>query len=121
MLPRSTKIATVIAVIAVALALVVPATQSAGPQFFSTTTTRSGFGFAGCAAGSKMTGGGVATLPQDRFSSRSSTEYALTGSFPSGSGWDATATVTRGDYSDSVGWSFRTSSYTPRVFVVCAR
>ena len=121
MLPRSTKFATVEGVIAVALALAVPATQSAGPQFFSTTTVRSGFGFAGCSAGSKVTGGGVSTLPQDRFSSRSSTEYALTGSFPSGSGWRATATVTRGDYTDSTGWFFRTSEYTPRVFVVCAK
>jgi hypothetical protein len=55
MLPRSTKLTILIGVIAVALALVVPATQSAGPQFFSTTTVRSGFGFAGCVGGSKVT------------------------------------------------------------------
>jgi hypothetical protein len=121
MLPRSTKLAIVVGVLTVTLALLVPATQSAGPQFFSTTIARSGFGFAGCAPGSKVTGGGVATLPRDNFGTSSSTEYALTGSFPAGSGWSATATVTRGSYSSVSGWRFTTTAYTPRVFVVCAK
>lgn len=118
MLPRSTKIAILIGVLGVALALLVPATQSASPQFFSTTQTFSG---SRCPYGWKLTGGGAGPLPTDSYSSLSSTEYALTGSYPSFSGWRATGTVTRGYYSQSSGWRFTTSSYTPRVYVVCAK
>ena len=118
MLPRSTKVAVVVGVVAVALALLVPATQSAGPQFLSTTRTISG---SSCPYGWKLTGGGAGPLPSDSFSGSTSTEYALTGSYPTGSGWRATGTVTRGSDSSSSGWRFSTSSYTPRVYVVCAK
>lgn len=119
MLPRSTKISISVGAIAVAIALVIPATiQSAGPQFFSTTRTLSG---SSCPYGWKLTGGGAGPMPSDSYGSFSSTEYALTGSYPSVSGWRATGTVTRGSYSSSSGWRFSTSSYTPRVYVVCAK
>jgi hypothetical protein len=104
---------------AAATALVLPAsTQSASPSFFSTTRT-----FAGsyCPYGWKLTGGGVAELPRNSYYSTTSTEYALTGSYPTFNGWRATATVTRGTYSDYSGWRYSTSSYSPRVYVVCAK
>jgi hypothetical protein len=118
MFPRSTKIAITLGVVAVALALVVPETQSAGPQFFSTTKTFTG---SRCPSGWKLTGGGAGPLPSDSYSSFSSIEYTLTGSYPSAFGWQATGTVTRGSFSSASGWRFSTSSYTPKVYVVCAR
>lgn len=102
--------------LALSVAVIVPVTQGAGPHYFSTTKTTSG----SCSSPWKLTGGGVASLPNDYFGSSSSTEYALTGSYPSGSSWRATATVTRGRYSSSSGWSFSTSSYTPHVYAICA-
>ena len=101
-------------------ALVVPASSPSAPTaFFSTTRT---FPFSSCPYGWKLTGGGAAELPRSTYFSSSSTEYALTGSYPSGlNGWRATATVTRGTYSDYSGWRFFTSSYSPRVYVVCAK
>ena len=100
-------------------ALVLPAsTHSASPNSFSTTRTFSG---SSCPYGWKLTGGGAGELPRTSYYSSSSTEYTLTGSYPTSYGWRATATVTRGTYSDYSGWRFFTSSYTPQVYVVCAR
>jgi hypothetical protein len=116
MLARSTKIWIAVCAVALSLAVVVPVTHSAGPHYFSTTKVTSGY----CSYPWKLTGGGVAPLPSNYYGSSSSTEYALTGSYPSGSSWRATATVTRGYYSSSSGWRFSTSSYTPRVYAICA-
>lgn len=118
MLPRSTVIALLVGVAAVSTALIAPVgSHSAGPTFFSTTAIFSN----SCPYGWKLTGGGVGSLPRNSYSSSSSTEYALTGSYPSASGWNATATVTRGYYSTSSGWRFSTSSYPPRVYTICAK
>jgi hypothetical protein len=116
MIARSTKILIGVCALALSLSIIVPATRGAGPRYFSTTKVTSGY----CSYPWKLTGGGVASLPGDYFGTSSSTEYALTGSFPNGSGWRATATVTRGYYSSSSGWRFSTSSYTPRVYAICA-
>jgi hypothetical protein len=112
-------VALLCALTATATALVSPAsTHSANPSFFSTTRT---FSSSSCPYGWKLTGGGVAELPPNSYYSFASTEYALTGSYPTGFGWRATATVTRGTYTNSSGWRYSTSSYSPRVYVVCAR
>jgi hypothetical protein len=116
MLARPTKVLLGVCAIALSLAVIVPATRGAGPHYFSTTRVTSGY----CPYPWKLTGGGVASLPRDYFGSYSSTEYQLTGSFPSGSGWRATATVTHGYYSSSSGWRFSTSSYSPQVYAICA-
>jgi hypothetical protein len=116
MLASSTKVVICVCAIALGLAVIVPATQGAGPHYFSTTKITSGY----CSSPWKLTGGGAASLPSNYFGSSSSTEYALTGSYPTGSGWRATATVTRGSYSSSSGWRFSTSSYSPRVYAICA-
>jgi len=122
MLARVSMIVASVCVIAAGLAVFVPVnTQAAAPTYFSTTTTVSGSGTAYCSSPWKLTGGGAGPLPGDAFYSTTSTEYALTGSYPSGSTWRATATITRGIYSTSTGWSFRTSSYSPRVYAICAR
>ena len=112
-------VAVLCALTAVIAALVAPAsTQSAPAAFFSTTRTFSG---SSCPYGWKLTGGRGAQLPGNSYYSSSSTEYALTGSYPTYNGWRATATVTRGTYSDYSGWRYSTSSYSPRVYVVCAK
>ncbi len=118
-----TKILLFLVALAVGLAVFLPVgTRAAGPTYFSTTKTVSGYGSASCSYPWKLTGGGVRSLPSDSFSSYSSTEYKLTGSYPSGSSsWRATATQTRGSYSSSSGWRFSTSSYTPAVYAVCIR
>lgn len=104
---------------ALAVAIVAPrTTRAAGPSFFSTTST---FRASSCPFGWKLTGGGVGPLPQNSYSSFSSTEYTLNGSYPSGSSWQARATVTRGTYSSTSGWRFSSFPYVPTIYVVCAR
>lgn len=103
---------------AVTARVVSASTQSTGQAAFSTTRT---FSLSFCPSGWKLTGGGAGPLPGNFFGSYSSTEYALTGSYPSAFGWRATGTVTRGTYSSTSGWRYYTSPYTPRVYVVCAR
>ena len=104
-----------ICAIAVSVGVIVPVTRGGGPHHFSSTRVTSG----SCPAGT-LTGGGVGPLPGNYYGSYSSTEYALTGSYPSGSSWRATATVTRGTYSSTSGWRYSTSSYSPRVYSICA-
>jgi hypothetical protein len=116
MLAGSTKVVIGACAITLSIAVLVPVTHGAGPHYFSTTKITSGY----CSSPWKLTGGGVASLPSDYFGSTTSTEYTLTGSYPSGSSWRATATVTRGYYSTSSGWKFSTSSYSPHVYAICA-
>jgi hypothetical protein len=104
----------------VGVGLAAPASVSAAVKYFSTTRTVSGIGSANCPSGTKLTGGGVGTLPADRYSSLSSDEYQLTGSYPSGASWRTTATKTHGTYSSTYGWRFSTSSYSPKAYAVCA-
>jgi len=99
-----------------------PGSVQAAVNYFNETRTVSGYGSANCPYGWKVTGGGVASLPSDYFTSSSSTEYKLTGSQPNYNGWKATAKVTRGSYSSySDEWRFYTSSHTPNVYAVCTR
>ena len=98
-----------------------PVTAQAAIKYFSTTVTVSGSGSVSCPSGSKLTGGGVEQLPTNRFSSLSSYEYSLTGSFPSYNGWKATAVLTQGTFFSNSGWSFSTRSYNPRVYAICAK
>jgi hypothetical protein len=103
-------------------AALAPGSVQAAVNYFNETKVVSGSGSANCGYGWKMTGGGVASLPSDYFTSTSSTEYKLTGSQPSFNGWKATAKVTRGTYSSyNDEWRYTTSSQYPTVYAVCAR
>ncbi len=104
--------------------MLAPATVDAAVNYFDTTqtvTTTPNRTLAACPAGTRVTGGGAGPLPSSSYDSRSSSEYQLTGSFPAGNGWQATATVVRGSYSSSSGWSYRSSYYNPKVFAICAK
>jgi hypothetical protein len=96
-------------------------TVQASIKYFSTTVIVSGSGSVSCPSGSRLTGGGVEQLPTNRFSSLSSYEYSLTGSFPTSNGWKATAVLTQGTYSSNTGWRFSTRSYSPKVYAICAK
>lgn len=100
--------------------LVSPPAVQAAVNYFDTTKTVSGTGSVACPYGWRMTGGGVASLPNDYYGGSISREYALTGSMPNANGWKATAKQTNGSYSTYSGWRFTTSPYSPRVFAVCA-
>ncbi|GAA5017207.1 hypothetical protein GCM10023258_03330 [Terrabacter aeriphilus] len=100
--------------------LVSPPAVQAAVNYFDTTKTVSGTGSVACPAGTRMTGGGVGSLPDDVFGYTSSREYLLTGSMPNANGWKATAKQITGKYSDANGWTFRTTSYSAKVFAVCA-
>lgn len=100
--------------------LVSPPAVQAAVNYFDTTKTVSGTGTVSCPFGTRMTGGGVASLPDDYYGSYSSREYMLTGSMPNANGWKATAKQVSGSFSSSRGWTFRTSSYSARVYAVCA-
>jgi hypothetical protein len=104
----------------VGVAVAPPAVQAA-INYFDVTKVVSGSGSVSCPSGWKLTGGGVAQLPSDRFSSTYSDEYKLTGSWPySSRTWKATATKVHGTNYGSTGWRFTTSGYYPRVYAVCA-
>jgi hypothetical protein len=96
-----------------------PVTVSAAIKYFSATRTVSGYGSAYCPGGTKLVGGGVQTLPSNYYGSTSSREYQLTGSYPSGNTWRASAVETDGSYSSSSGWHFNSHSYTPQVSAIC--
>ena len=97
-----------------------PAVQAA-VNYFDTTRIVTGTGTAYCPSGTRVTGGGTYPLPADYFGSSSSTEYAVTGSYPaSTTSWKATGTRVTGSYSSSYGWRFTKWSYSPRVYAVCA-
>ena len=104
----------------VGIGVAAPATVSAAVRYFSVTRIVSGYGSASCPSGYKVTGGGSVTLPRDSFSSYSSDEYQLTGSYPSSlTSWSVSATRTHGSYSSYSGWKFSTYSYSPRVQAIC--
>ena len=89
-------------------------------NYFDVTKTVTGYGTAYCGSGWKVTGGGAYQLPSDYYSSYSSTEYSLTGSWPtSSSSCKATGTKVQGSYSSSSGWRFTKYSYSPKVYAVC--
>jgi hypothetical protein len=96
-----------------------PVAVNAAVKYFSTTRTVSGYGSANCTGTSKLVGGGVQSLPNNYYGSSSSREYQLTGSYPSGNSWRATAIETDGTYSSISGWRFTSRSYTPRVSAIC--
>ena len=100
--------------------LMAPTSVQAAVNYFDTTKTVYGTGSASCGAGWRVTGGGVETLPGDRYGTSTSDEYSLTGSYPSSStAWRGTATRVHGTYTSSSGWRFGTYSYSPRVYAVC--
>jgi hypothetical protein len=100
--------------------LIAPQAVQAAVNYFDTTKIVTGYyGTASCPSGWKVTGGGVYPLPNDYYSSWSSDEYKLTGSYPYSQSWKATARQTHGTYSSISGWKFSTSNYTPRVYAVC--
>ncbi|XGX79046.1 hypothetical protein LQK93_01845 [Terrabacter sp. BE26] len=105
--------------VAVGLLVSPPAVQAA-VNYFDTTKTVSGTGTVSCPYGWRMTGGGVAALPNNYYGSTSSTEYVLTGSMPYGNGWKAAAKQIKGSYSSYSGWRFSTFSYSAQVYAVCA-
>ena len=106
----------------VGIGIAAPATVSAAVGYFSATTIVYGTGLVSCPSGYKVTGGGPVSLPRDYFSSYSSDEYQLTGSYPSSlTSWGASATKTHGTYSSYSGWKFYTSTYSPSVKAVCVR
>lgn len=98
-----------------------PVTANAAIKYFSTTVTVRGDGYANCPSGSKLTGGGVETLPSNQYGTSSSSEYSLTGSWPSGNSWRATAIEVRGSFGSSSGWRFSNSRYSPKVYAICTR
>ncbi|MGZ4598408.1 MAG: hypothetical protein ACXVYY_06100 [Oryzihumus sp.] len=107
-------------VVLLGVGLLSPSAVNAAVRYFSTTTTHYGTGWATCPYGTKVTGGGVGQISSNYYGSSSSDEYALTGSFPSGNGWRATATHVHGTWYSSSGWRFSSYSYSPPVYVICA-
>ena len=89
-------------------------------NYFDTTKTVFGTGSASCGAGWRVTGGGVETLPADRYGTIMSDECSLTGSYPSSTtAWRGTATKVHGLYTSSLGRRFSTDAYSPRVYAIC--
>jgi hypothetical protein len=103
----------------VGVGLAAPTSVSAAVRYFSTTRTVSSTGSVYCPSGTKLTGGGVATLPRDYYGSNSSDEYQLTGSYPSSNTWRASATKTHGSFSSTYGWRFTTTNHSPTVYAIC--
>jgi len=102
------------------LAISPPAVQAA-INYFDVTKTLRGNGSVNCPYGWKVTGGGVQSLPGDSFGSYNSSEYKLTGSYPTSNGWTATASITRDTYYSNSGWRFTTSSYSTTVYAICVQ
>ena len=104
----------------VGIGLAAPATVSAAVRYFSVTKIVYGTGSATCPSGWRATGGGAVTLPNDTFGAVVSSQYKLTGSYPSSlTTWRATAARTNGTNYGGTGWSFWTSSYSPKVRAIC--
>jgi hypothetical protein len=111
------------AVIAVAIAggvVVAPTAAQAAINYFDTTSIKTSSGSVSCPSGTKITGGGF-KLPNNSYYSQSSTEYQITGSYPSGNSWQATATRVTGSYSSTKGWTFNTRDYSPSVYAICVK
>ena len=92
----------------------------AGPGSVLNSQVVQGSGSANCPPGTRMTGGGVGTIPSDSHSTSFSSEYSVTGSYPSGNGWRVTAKEIKGTYYGSTGWKFSTWSYSAQAYAVCA-
>ena len=123
---RIKRVGIVAAVVGTAgvLALAPPAVQAAVNYFNEKQIVTGNLGFSACPTGWKLTGGGVAQLPADEFTSSGSldttTEYRLTGSYPQGNTWKATARYTYGS-TFSGDWSYSSYTYIPQVYAVCVR
>jgi hypothetical protein len=120
---RVVKAGTFVAVGMILGMLFAPQAVQAAVNYFDTTRVVTAYGYVACPSGWKVTGGGVYSLPSDSsgstLGSPSSTEYKLTGSYPYGQGWKATARKTNGYYSSYSGWRFYTYNYSPRVYAIC--
>ena len=118
---RVTSLLLVLVGLAAGLVLAPSAVQAA-INYFDATKTVSGNGVASCGSGWKLTGGGVYTVPANYYGSSYSDEYSLTGSYPTTSGWKATATRVHGTYYSGSGqWSYSKYTYTPTAYAVCTQ
>jgi hypothetical protein len=116
---KSKMVGIALALTVVAMLAWSPAAQAVVNYFDVTKTVYSSTGRVSCPSGWKVTGGGVATVPRPTYGSTYAYEYDLTGSYPYGNGWLATATKTTSRYSSSNGWTYSTTSYSPKVYAIC--
>lgn len=87
----------------------------------SGTTSNTGTGSAFCPSGYRASGGGF-TMADNYYYSNSSTEYFVTSStLYSSTSWRATGYKITGTYSQTNGWHYSKSSYSPSVKVVCVK
>jgi hypothetical protein len=95
-----------------------PAAQSA-VNHFDTTTVVSGSGNAYCPSGYRVTGGG-STTKNNVYSSLSSDEYFVTGSYPaSTTKWTVTGYRLHGTWTSNRGWTYTNATWYPSVKAVC--
>jgi len=117
---RILPISTLLVGVAAGLALAPTAVQAA-VNYFDTTRIVTGTGTVYCPSGSKVTGGGTYPLPNDYHGSTSSSEYSVTGSYPSSTtAWKATGKKVQGTYSSTNGWHYYTFLHSPKVYAICA-
>lgn len=114
----------VVAVASLSLGMLIsPAAVQAAVNYFDTTRIVNGTGTAYCPSGWRVTGGGFYPLPAgyDYFHS-SSAEYVVTGSYPySATSWRVTGKGIYGTYNAATdSRTYRTASYSPKAYAVCA-